>query len=90
MAAQSAPAGSPSVSFSSFVTSLAASAMEHLGLLEGQGGTEPDLVLAGQAIELLALLQTKTRGNLDNDELRLIETLLADLKARFDEATKQS
>ncbi len=83
-------AGSPPVSFSSFVTSLAASAMEHLGLIEAATPGPPNLVLAHQTIELLDVLRTKTLGNLDDDEARLLDTLLQDLRNRLDQASKTS
>ncbi len=83
MAASTATAGSPPVSFSSFVTSLAASAMEHLGLIEAATPAAPNLVLARQTIELLAVLKAKTDGNLDDDEAKLLDTLLQDLQGRL-------
>jgi len=45
-----------------------------------------DLVLARQTIDLLALLKDKTKGNLDDDETRLLDALLFDLRTKFLEA----
>jgi hypothetical protein len=80
----------PPVSFSSFVTSLAASAMEHLGMLERPSDSVPNLVLARQTIDLIDVLKTKTTGNLDNDEQQLLETLLRDLRMHFDDVERRA
>jgi len=74
----------PSVSFSSFVVSLATSAMGHLG--EGPGA-QMDLSMARQTVDLLALLLEKTKGNLDDEEAKLLETVLYDLRMKFLEKT---
>lgn len=84
------PAASlPPVDFSSFLLSLATSALYHLGLVAdpstGQPGTQ-DLPLARQTIDTLAMLDEKTRGNLTDEEKRLLESLLAELRLRFVEA----
>ena len=78
--------GLPQIDFSTFILSLSSSALYHLGLMEdpqtGQRG-EPDLALASQTIDTLAVLQDKTRGNLDDEEAKLIESLLYELRMRF-------
>jgi Domain of unknown function (DUF1844) len=49
----------------------------------------PDLPLAQQSIDLLALLQEKTRGNLTAEEERFLQQMLFDLRMRFvDSAVK--
>ncbi len=88
----SAPdAGLPQIDFSTFILSLSTSALYHLGLVEdpqtGQPG-EPDLDLASQTIDTLALLQEQTRGNLDDEERRLLESLLYELRMRFVEVSQ--
>lgn len=50
--------------------------------------TAVNLELARHNIELLAMLQEKTKGNLTNEEHRLIEDLLYDLRLRFVEARR--
>lgn len=74
-----------SVTFGQFVVSLAASAMVHLG--EGPdpttGEVRRDLTLARHEIDLLAVLQDKTAGNLDEEEAKLLDTVLYDLRTRF-------
>ncbi len=73
------------IDFTTFCVSLASSAFVHLGDMphpESQK-TEPDLVLAKQTIDLLGMLQAKTRGNLSDEEAKLLEHLLADLRLRY-------
>ena len=51
-------------------------------------GQPQDLVLARQDIDLLGLLQEKTKGNLTGDEERLLDQALFDLRMRFIEVSK--
>ena len=77
----------PKVTFSSFVTSLYASTMQYLG----DSSSPPDaekLIMAKQTIDLLEVLEAKTRGNLDEEESRLMAQLLHDLRLRFVSAKK--
>jgi hypothetical protein len=79
----------PALDFSTFVLSLATSALTHLRLIpDPQGGElpEPNLPLARQVIDTLELLQEKTRGNLDEEERKLLESLLYEVRMRFVEA----
>ena len=80
----------PRIDFSTFVLSLSTSALYHLGLVEdpqtGRKG-EPDLPLASQTIDTLAVLEEKTRGNLDGEERQLLESLLYELRMRFVEVS---
>ena len=81
----------PRVDFASFAMSVATSALYHLGLVEDpQTGkpAEPDLELARHSIDTLSMLQEKTRGNLQSDEERLLQSLLTDLRMRFVDASK--
>ena len=82
--------GAPSIDFHTFVLSLGSSALMHLGELErpGAGAAEKDLPMAKSTIDILAMLQEKTRGNLTPDEAKLLESLLYDLRLRFVEARK--
>lgn len=88
--AQSGPV--PPVDFSSFVLSLATSALYHMGLVAdpktGQH-PEPDLPLARQTVDTLALLEEKTRGNLTEDEQQLLESVLAELRLRYVESDRK-
>ncbi len=77
------------ITFSGFILSLATTAAVHFGDIAdpntGQKG-EPNLLAASQMIELIALLQEKTRGNLIEPEERLIDDLLYELRLRFVQA----
>ncbi len=75
----------PEIDFASFVFSLSTSALLHLGEVPDPitGKTEKDLPLAKQTIDILGMLQDKTRGNLTPDEGKLLENLLADLRWRY-------
>jgi Domain of unknown function (DUF1844) len=82
----------PNINFASFVLSLAATAAIHFGDRLEPGAQQPgpvDLVAAGQMIDILALLEEKTRGNLTADEKDLLETVLYELRLRFVEAQTQ-
>src|SRR3954471_18692959 len=79
----------PNINFGSFVLSLAATAAVHFGdrLEPGAESLGPmDLVAAGQMIDILALLEEKTRGNLTPDEKELLDAILYELRLRFVEA----
>jgi hypothetical protein len=82
----------PSVSFAHFILSLGTTAAIHFGDLPdpatGEVG-ETDLLAASQMIELIAMLQEKTRGNLEPAESKLLEDLLFDLRMRFVQAQQQ-
>jgi hypothetical protein len=80
--------GPPPIDFSTFVLSLGASAMMHLGLVPdptAAGGETPEknLELARQTIDTLEMLETKTRGNLDADESKLIQSVLYQLRMEY-------
>jgi hypothetical protein len=84
-----APEAAEEIDFTTFLISLAANAMHHLG--EGPEGPtgQPNLPLARQTIDIIALLQHKTRGNLSGEEERLLESILYDLRMRFVSATRK-
>ncbi len=73
------------VTFASFVVSLAQSTLVHLGDAPdpSTGKKSAHLELARNTIDLIALLQEKTKGNLDDEEVRLVESVLFDLRTRF-------
>ena len=73
-------------SFSALVMSLATTAAVHFGDVPEPGSTEkaaPNLAGAAQMIEILGVLQDKTRGNLTPDEQQLLEHVLFELRMRF-------
>lgn len=85
--AGTAEAGStfPQIDFSTFVFSLNSSALVHLGVLEepGTGQKVKNLPLAKQTIDLLGMLEEKTRGNLTKDEENLLKSMLHDLRLMY-------
>jgi uncharacterized protein DUF1844 len=84
--------GLPAVDFHTFVLSLGSSALLHLGELEhpDAGGPRKDLPLAKHTIDILVMLEEKTRGNLTPPEEKLISSLLYDLRLRYVEITSGS
>jgi hypothetical protein len=81
----------PRIDFATLVLSLSTTALYQLGLAPDPASgeqCEPDLVLARQTIDTLEMLQVKTSGNLDEDEARLIESLLYELRMKFVEARR--
>ena len=76
----------PALHFNAFVLSLGSSALINLGQAPDPvtGKTQdPDLMLAQESIDLLALLEEKTKGNLTPEESRFLQTMLYDLRMRF-------
>ncbi len=81
----------PQMDFATFALSLSHSARVHLGDAQQPDGTvERDLALARQSIDILLLLQEKTRGNLTGAEERLLNQLLYDLRMRFVEVSRSA
>ena len=79
-----APPGA--VSFDMLVRSLAASAAVHFGDAANHGSgarTPPNLQAAAQMIDLLALLEEKTRGNLTDPEVQCLAETLRAVRARL-------
>ena len=75
----------PPIDFSQFVMSLASSAMIHLGDIPHPADNQfhPELEAAQETIDILAMLEEKTRGNLSRPEVSLLTNVLADLRIRF-------
>jgi hypothetical protein len=83
--------GLPTLDFSTFVLSMSHSALLHLGETPNPetNALERSLPLARQTIDLIALLEEKTKGNLTGDEERLITQILFDLRMRYLEHSKK-
>jgi hypothetical protein len=77
----------PEIDFGTFVMSLASSVLVHLGEIS-HPDSEKNLPLAKQTIDILGMLQEKTRGNLSNDEQQLLTNLLYDLRMKYVAAHK--
>ena len=88
--AEAPVAAFPPVDFHTFVLSLGSSALLHLGEIENpnDGVSQKDLPLAKHTIDILVMLEEKTKGNLSTAEERLMESLLYDLRLRYVEATR--
>jgi hypothetical protein len=52
------------------------------------GETHKNLPAAGQMVDLLAVVQEKTKGNLDAEEGQLLESLLYELRLKYIEGAK--
>jgi hypothetical protein len=81
----------PQVSFVAFIYSLASNAAVYFGDLPDPMSNERravDLDAAQQLIDILAMLEEKTRGNLTAEERQLLDQLLFELRMRFLEAKK--
>jgi hypothetical protein len=82
--------GESSISFVAFVLSLAHTAAVHFGdvpdPVSGEKG-QANLPAAQQMIDILSLLDEKTRGNLTAEERQLLEQVLFELRMRYVEVT---
>jgi len=72
----------PLMNFSTFIFSLNHTALMHLGVVKDPsvGETAKNLDLAKQTIDILAMLEEKTQGNLTDDESQMIKSILYDLR----------
>lgn len=77
-------------SFSTLILSIASSAAMALGLAPHPETQEVnrDLKMARFNIDLLVLLQTKTKGNLDEDELKFLDSVISDLQLKYVQSDK--
>jgi hypothetical protein len=77
--------------FSTFVLSLASSAMVNLGIVADSDAPqgEPDLMAARQLIDIIGVLEEKTRGNLTDAEDKLLKSLLYDLRVQYCDAQQR-
>ena len=82
----------PPATFDFLVVSLKTQTEVHLGLLhfgDEKERPEPEFRMARHSIDLLAMIQEKTRGNLSIEEQRLIENALTELRFRFVQSLEQ-
>ena len=77
----------PPANFTFLVESILMQTQIQLGLLsfgeQDEKPTEPNLPLARHSIDMLAMIQEKTKGNLTVEEQRLLENGLTELRFRF-------
>jgi hypothetical protein len=85
------PVAPAPVDFSTHVLSLASTALISLGKMPGPDGQElVDIETAHHFIDILAMLETKTKGNLDEAETKLLASLLYDLHIAFVDAQNRA
>lgn len=79
----------PEVNFSTLIMSLSSSALLHMGEIpDPQTGRKTmDLTLAKHTIDTIGMLKDKTKGNLEDEEQRFLDIMLADLRWRFVKAS---
>jgi len=75
----------PGVNFSTFILSLYSSTLVQLGEMKDPvtGTREQNLDLAKQTVDMISMLEQKTRGNLDNEEENLMKSLLHELRLAY-------
>lgn len=80
----------PEITFGTFVVGLSTQALVHLGELPDPNTNQPamDLAAAQQLIDIIAMLETKTRGNLDSDEQAMLEAILFELRMKYVERAR--
>jgi|Deesub1362A_J573_1020465.scaffolds.fasta_scaffold03701_1 hypothetical protein len=80
----------PPVDFSGLIVSLAQAAMMHMGQLPDPktGERRQDMELARHTIDTIAMLKEKTQGNLSEEEQRLLDHTLTDLRLAYVQLNK--
>ena len=75
----------PPINFTNFVLSLSTSALFHFGDFPdpATGSTQKNLSAAKQTIDMLDMINEKTKGNLNEQEKNLIQGVLYELKMRY-------
>lgn len=75
----------PAINFATFIFSLNSSALVQLGVMEDpvSGQRVQNLPLAKQTIDVISMLEEKTRGNLDPDETVMLKNMLYDLRILY-------
>ena len=75
----------PEVTFTTFVLSLASSALVELGEVPDplSGKTTENILMAKHTIDVLSMLREKTQGCLDSDEAKIMDGLLYELRMKY-------
>lgn len=75
----------PAINFPTFIFSLNSSTLVHLGIIDdpASGKKVKNLSLAKQTIDILGMLEEKTRGNLTKDEESMLKNILYDLRMLY-------
>ncbi len=82
----------PPIDFSTFIMSLSTQALMQLGEIgdPATGQVEKDVAVAKQTIDIIAMLNEKSKGNLDETEERLMQEILYNLRMRYVEAVRNA
>jgi hypothetical protein len=85
------PADIPPADFSGLVSMLASQAFWALGVfrMDENDQREPDFDMAKFNIDMLGVIEEKTRGNLTDDEVKMLEAALSQLRMTFVQLSKQ-
>ena len=85
---QTPPVALGPIDFSTHILSLASSALIALGKMPApEGASQPiDLETGCYLIDVLAMLESKTKGNLDEAESKLLASLIYDLRVAYVDA----
>lgn len=75
----------PQVCFPTFILSLSSSALVHLGEVPDPdtGKTAENIEIAKHTIDILAMLEEKTKGNLNAEESKLLKDMLFELRMHY-------
>jgi len=75
----------PEINFATFVMSLNASALVNLGVIDdpATGQRTKNLPLSKQTIDILGMLEEKTKGNLSEDEAQMLKSMLYELRMLY-------
>jgi len=75
----------PEINFATFIFSLNTSALVHMGMLEDPStqSKSKNLPMAKQTIDVLCMMEEKTKGNLSPDEDSMLKNILYDLKIMY-------
>lgn len=87
---QAVPKPEPKIDFQTFMLSLASSAQISMGIVPNPitGRTSRDLAHAKQTLDILGLLEQKTKNNLTPEESGLLKNILFQLRMQFVELAK--
>lgn len=85
------PQNLPKIDLTTFFLSVSSAAMMSLGIkpFESAEAGKVDLDLARQNIDLLELMEQKTKGNRTPDEDQLLQKLLFEVRMRFVEVQRR-
>ena len=75
----------PQVTFTTFILSLASSALVQLGEVPDpqSGQTQENLLIAKHTIDVLSMLREKTQCSLDENERQIMDDLLYELRMKY-------